>query len=210
MTRDEQKAFLEALLFLEHESVSIKQLIKNSGFDEQLIHELIHELIDEYSVRQSGLLISEVAEGFQMTAHPRFSLLLSKLYGSKQKSRLSRTLLEVLAIIAYKQPVTKSEIEKIRGVSCDRAIKQLMEKELVSISGRRETPGKPLEFGTTKQFLKIFGLKSINALPKLREIKDMEFGRDDDDDDELAEDIILEAEDAANEIDEQDNTQKNN
>lgn len=108
----------------------------------------------------------------------------------------------MLAIIAYKQPVTKSEIEKIRGVACDRAIKQLMEKELVSISGRRETPGKPLEFGTTRQFLKIFGLKSINALPKLREIKDMEFGHDDREDADYAEDIILEAEDAASEMDE--------
>jgi len=175
MSSEEKKALIEALLFIENEPVEYKVLSKHAGVSKEELTNIVHELSEEYEIRKSGLQIIEVAEGYQMMAHTRFSLVLSKIYGVKNKSRLSPSLLEVLAIIAYKQPCTKSEIEAIRGVACDRAAKQLLEKDLIKISGRRESPGKPLEFMTTRNFLKIFSLKSVKELPKLREIKEMEF-----------------------------------
>jgi len=175
VSRDEKKALIEALLFIENEPVEYVKLIKHTGLEQAELSGLVEELKTEYELRQSGLQIVEVAGGCQMIAHPRFGLVLSQIYGVKNSNKLSQTALEVLAIVAYKQPITKTEIEAIRGVSCERVLKLLMEKDLVVISGRRETPGKPLEFATTKNFLKVFGLRSIDDLPKLREIKEMEF-----------------------------------
>lgn len=175
MSRDEKKALIEALLFIENEPADFGKLVKNTGLEKEELGSLLEELKTEYELRQSGLQIVEVADGYQMIAHPRFGLVLAQIYGIKNSNKLSQTALEVLAIVAYKQPVTKTEIEEIRGVSCERVIKLLLEKDLIAISGRRESPGKPLEFATTKNFLKVFGLKSIKDLPKLREIKEMEF-----------------------------------
>lgn len=175
MSKDEKKALLESLLFIENEPVEYSLLSKHTGLEQPELSELIEELKTEYEFRKSGLQIVEVAGGCQMIAHPRFGLILSQIYGVKNTNKLSQTALEVLAIIAYKQPITKTEIENIRGVSCERVLKQVLEKDLITIKGRRETPGKPLEFGTTKKFLKVFSLKSIDDLPKLREIKEMEF-----------------------------------
>jgi segregation and condensation protein B len=173
--RDEKKALLEALLFVEGEGIETSRLLQYTGFSEEELRELITELKNEYEVRQSGLQIAEAAGGYQMIAHPRFGLALAHIFGAKSGDKLSRTSLEVLAITAYKQPVTKSEIEEIRGVSSERVIKVLLEKDLIGFSGRRESPGRPLEYTTTKNFLKVFNLASLKDLPKLRELKELEF-----------------------------------
>lgn len=175
MSSQEKKALLEAILFLENEPVEYAVLGKHLGMNRTQLADLVRELQNEYELRQSGLQIVEIAEGYQMRAHPRFSLLLSKIYNTKSKTKIPQSALEVLAVIAYKQPITKSEIEQVRGVSCERVIKQLLEKDLITISGRREGPGRPLEFGTTRNFLQVFGLSSIKDLPKLRELKELEF-----------------------------------
>ena len=175
MSRDEKKALLEALLFLESETLDPVRLMRYTGFTEEEFTGLIEELKNDYEIRQGGLQIVEAAGGYQMLAHPRFGLLLSQIYGGKNTNKLSRTSLEVLAIIAYKQPITKSEIEELRGISCERVLKTLLEKDLIGVGGRRSTPGQPLEYGTTKNFLKVFGLDSIKSLPKLRELKELEF-----------------------------------
>ncbi|MCK5266738.1 MAG: SMC-Scp complex subunit ScpB [Spirochaetes bacterium] len=179
MSVEEKKALIEALLFIENEPVPYGVICKHADITKSEMAKYMKELQDDYEVRQSGLLINEVAEGYQMIAHPRFSLILSKIYGVKNKSKLSKVSLEVLAIIAYKQPVTRAEIESVRGVSTERTIKQLLEKDLITIAGRRETVGRPIELGTTKHFLKIFNLKSVKDLPQIREIKEMEFNKTD-------------------------------
>jgi len=175
LSRDEKKALLEALLFLSADAAEPARLLRDTGFTREEFDELIAELKNEYEMRQGGLQITEVAGGYQMTAHPRFGLVLSQIFGTKNTDKLSRTSLEVLAIIAYKQPITRAEIEDIRGVSCERVLKALLEKDLIGVDGRRDSPGKPLEFATTKNFLKAFGLNSIKSLPKLRELKELEF-----------------------------------
>lgn len=174
--KEEKKALIEALLFIENEPLEYGKLCKllNTGNEE--LSQLVNELKEEYEIRQSGLQINEIAGGFQMIAHPRFSIILSRFFGVKNSNKMSRTNLVTLSIVAYKQPVTKAEIEKIRGVDCGRVLQKLLEQDLIKVVGRRDSPGKPLEYGTTKKFLKIFGLKSIQELPRLREIKEMEFG----------------------------------
>ena len=182
-SRDEKKALLEALLFIEGEVIETSKLISAADSNEEEFIELITELKNDYEMRQGGLQITEAAGGWQMTAHPRFGLALAQVYGSKSGSKLSRTSLEVLAIIAYKQPITKGEVEEIRGVSSERVFKALLEKDLIEFSGRRESPGRPLEYKTTKNFLKAFSLGSIKDLPRLRELKELEFEVRDDDKD---------------------------
>lgn len=179
--KEEKKALIEALLFVEHEPLEYAKLRKILNIKQKKLKQLIAELQEEFEIRQSGLQINEIAGGFQMIAHPRFSLILSRFHGIKNKNRMSRTNLVTLSIIAYKQPVTKGEIEQIRGVHCGRVLQKLLEQDLIQVLGRRDTAGKPLEYGTTRKFLKVFSLKSIHGLPRLREIKEMEFGLDGDD-----------------------------
>jgi len=175
MSNQEKKNILEAILFIENAPVDSKKLAKSTGLEIKELHIVAKELQEEYEVRSAGIAIVEVENGYQMIAHPRFALALSKLYAPKTQNKLSRTVMETLAIIAYRQPMTKSEVEKIRGVASDRVIKNLLEKDLIKIVGRREQPGKPLEYATTVKFLKAFSLKTVADLPRLREIKEMEF-----------------------------------
>lgn len=196
--KEEKKALIEAILFVENEPLEYGRLASLLECGDDEIRLLVGELKEEYEIRQGGLQIHEVAGGYQMIAHPRFSLLLSRFFGVKPANKMSKTNLITLAIIAYKQPVSKTEIEKIRGVDCGRVLQKLLEQDLIRILGRREGPGKPLEYGTTKKFLKLFGLKSIQELPRLREIKEMEFGVDDNEG-ETYSDAIQGAEGAAGE-----------
>jgi segregation and condensation protein B len=175
VSRDDKKALLEALLFLESDGLDSARLMTYTGFEQEELAELMAELKSEYEVRSSGLEIAEAAGLYQMRAHPRFSLALARAFGAKSTNKLSRTSMEVLAIVAYKQPITKAEIEEIRGVSSEYAIKTLLEKDLIGVASRRDSPGKPLQFSTTKNFLKVFGLTTIRDLPKLRELKELEF-----------------------------------
>jgi segregation and condensation protein B len=117
--------------------------------------------------------IIEVAGGFQIVSKEDYASYVQKLYKGRQASRLTQRALETLAIIAYKQPITKHEIENIRGVNVDGVVKTLLERNLVTIEGRQKAPGNPLLYGTTKYFLEYFGLKSLEALPKLKEIDEL-------------------------------------
>ncbi len=180
MSDQEKKNILEAILFIENAPIDAKKLSKYTGLEIKELHLVVKELQEEYEVRSAGISIVAIENGYQMMAHPRFALALSKFYAPKTQNRLSRTMMETLAIIAYRQPMTKSEVEKIRGVASDRVLKLLLEKDLIKIVGRREQPGKPLEYATTVKFLKAFSLKTVDDLPRLREIKEMEFNIRDD------------------------------
>ena len=182
------KATIEALLFVSEKPVSLEQikevlaeearqkpkLFQASGaaFAEITtaeIQEAILELKKEYEDRQSALVIAEIAGGTQMLTAADYSGAVRIFYRTRHKEKLSKPALETLAIVAYKEPATRIEIELIRGVNCDGVMAHLLEKGLIKIVGRRDVPGRPFLYGTTKQFLEYFGLKSLNDLPKLEE-----------------------------------------
>lgn len=171
MSENQQiKSIIESLLFVSEKPLMLEQ-IKDvlEGVDIVSIRQLITELKSEYQTRASGMDIVEVAGGFQMCTTSSCAPYLKKFYKIKHAEKLTMPTLETLAIVAYKQPVTRIEIESIRGVNVDGVIKSLTDKGLIRIAGRRDTPGRPFVYGTTRQFLEYFGLKSLDELPKIEE-----------------------------------------
>ncbi|MFH1269524.1 MAG: SMC-Scp complex subunit ScpB [Candidatus Omnitrophota bacterium] len=159
---------IEALLFASEKPLMLEQIksaLDNLPTDE--IRSNIEQLKDEYEKGGRGMRIVEIAGGFQMVTAPAFASFLRKLYKQRRAERLSTPALETLAIIAYKQPVTRLEIESIRNVNIDGMVKTFLEKGLVRIAGRKKAPGRPRVYGTTRQFLEHFGLKSLEELPKI-------------------------------------------
>lgn len=157
-------------MFLSGEPVTSSALRGITGMDEPEIKRFMDELIADYRNRDGGMLIAEVANGYQMVTNMRFAPWIRKLRGSQASGRLSMPALETLAIIAYKQPIIKAEVEQIRGLNSDGVIKTLLERRLIRIMGRKEGPGKPLLYGTTKEFLQHFGLKDLTELPTLKDL----------------------------------------
>lgn len=135
---------------------------------------LILQLQEKYQQEGFAIEIVEIAEGYQFLTKPAYHHTIGTYLRQTTKKRLSRAALETLSIIAYKQPVSKGDLEKIRGVSCDYSIQKLLEKELVSILGRSDAPGRPLLYGTSERFMDYFGLKSLKELPKLKDFKEPE------------------------------------
>jgi segregation and condensation protein B len=174
MEDKEAKSIIEAALFISGEPLTIDSLKKLLEIDKFNTERLIKELVSEYSLRNSGLLIVEIAGGFQMVTNPTCAPWVKKLLSTAVPKRLSQSSLETLAIIAYKQPVTKAEIEAIRGVNSDGVVKTLLERRLIKILGRKELPGRPLMYGTTKEFLQYFGLKDLTELPTLKEFAEID------------------------------------
>ncbi len=172
---ENRKSIVEALLFVSPAPLSLKQIRDViEGIKDSEITALVDELAAEYDQRQSGLQVVRVAEGFQMLTRLECSPWLRKLESVKVSNKLSQAALETLAIIAYKQPVIKAEVDAIRGVSSDGTIKTLLDRKLVKILGRKEMPGRPLLYGTTPEFLQYFGLNTISELPTLRDIEEMD------------------------------------
>jgi segregation and condensation protein B len=174
---------IEALLFATDEPLSVKQVVDIFGIldegetpssitpDEVLA--AIEELNGDYERTGRTVRIVKVAGGYQFATRPEFARWLGKMLREKSKRKLSLSALETLAVIAYKQPVTKPEIETIRGVNADYVLHTLLERSLVAIVGRAATPGRPLLYGTTKEFLKHFGVNDLSELPKPREIDEL-------------------------------------
>ncbi len=165
---------LEALLFASDTPLTIqklKELLEVSSVKD--IREGLDALDKHYQNSGSAMKIIEIAGGYQIVSKEDYASYVQKLYKGRQASRLTQRALETLAIIAYKQPITKHEIENIRGVNVDGVVKTLLERNLVTIEGRQKAPGNPLLYGTTKYFLEYFGLKSLDALPKLKEIDEL-------------------------------------
>lgn len=180
MERKELKQILEALIFVSDKPLGINQIKEVlEGLPEQDIRRLTEELNQEYQETSRSFAISEVAGGFCMITRAEFAPWLKALYKSKMKERLTRPSLETLAIIAYKQPVTKPEIEAIRGVNVDGVITTLLERNLIRIAGRKDTIGRPLLYGTTNEFLQHFGLSSLSDMPKLPEVQQLTEVKDD-------------------------------
>ncbi len=166
----EYPSVLEAILFLSGDVVSVQSLREVLGLPESDIRALMGHLIEEYRERNRGILIVEIAQGYQMVTNPECAEWVKKFRSTHSSSKLSMPALETLAIIAYKQPIIKAEIEQIRGVNSDSAIRTLYEKRLIKIMGRKEAPGRPFLYGTTREFLQYFGLKDLTELPMLKDL----------------------------------------
>ncbi len=172
---------VEALIFASDEPIDansiagiIKSVLKSDEMDLILeVEKAIMSLNKFYEDSKCAFRIIKIAGGYQFSTRPEYSRFVGFMNTEKRKKRLSQSALETLAIIAYKQPITKPEIEKIRGVSADYILSTLLEKNLICIKGRADTVGRPLLYGTTDEFLKYFGINDISELPKPREIEEI-------------------------------------
>ena len=169
------EAIIEAILFTMGDAVEVEKIAYAIGHDVETTKKIINNLMDKYAKEDRGVNIIELENSYQMCTKTDMYEYLIKVASQPKKQVLTDVLLETLSIIAYKQPVTKSEIDKIRGVSCDFAINKLLEYDLITELGRLDAPGRPLLFGTTEQFLRCFGVKSLEELPELNPVQLEEF-----------------------------------
>lgn len=163
------RAITEALIFTSSEPISVKTMALIIGVNEHTLKQMVSDLIEDYRQKQCGIQIVEVANGYQFATNPEYAVYIEKLQKMPRNIGLSQAAIETLAIVAYKQPITKAEIEALRGVSIESSLATLVDKGLIEEAGRKETPGRPILYGTTKRFLKYFGLKDLNELPKVPE-----------------------------------------
>lgn len=177
---DKLALYIESLVFAAPQPVNRKDIryaLENAfevRIPEEDIEQALHDLVTKYQSDVFSIEVVEIAEGFQFLTKPAFHHVIGAYLKQVTQRRLSRVALETLSIIAYKQPVTKAELEQIRGVNCDYAIQKLLEKELIEISGRSDGAGRPLMYITSEKFMDYFGLKNISDLPKLKELQTAE------------------------------------
>ncbi|NQT22697.1 MAG: SMC-Scp complex subunit ScpB [Candidatus Omnitrophica bacterium] len=160
---------IEALLFSSEKSLPLDKIVEIlGGVEQDSIKEAVSGLNEYYKSEDRSFHVEEIAGGYQLVTKPEYGVWLNKLY-KKPQDKLRGPSLETLAIIVYRQPITKSEIEAIRGVNVDSVLKTLIEKNLIKIRGRKDSPGRPLLYGTTEDFLQRFGLNDLKSLPPLKE-----------------------------------------
>ena len=159
------EGIIEAILFTMGNSVELSKIAASIGHDEETTRRLIHNMMDKYETDDRGIRIIELEDSFQMCTKPQMYEYLIKVARQPRRYVLTDVQLETLSIIAYRQPVTKLEIEKIRGVKSDHAVNKLVEYDLVCEVGRLDAPGKPILFGTTEEFLRRFSIHSLDELP---------------------------------------------
>lgn len=169
------EAAIEAILFTMGEAVEIDRIATAIEQDEKTTRKIIHNLMDKYANDDRGIKIIELNNSFQMCTKSEMYEYLIKVASAPKKQVLTDVMLEILSIIAYKQPVTRTEIESIRGVKSDHALNKLIEYNLVTEVGRMDAPGRPLLFGTTEEFLRKFGVTSVDDLPTINNDKYEEF-----------------------------------
>ena len=173
------KGALEALVFASEHPVRIDKLVEilssglEGGVGRKEVRSLLAEIAAQCRSEERGIYLAEVAGGYQFRTKADYASLLRKLK-AKRTPKFGRAALEVLAIIAYRQPVTRAEIEELRGVDSGGVIRSLLEKKLVRILGKKEVPGRPMIYGTTKEFLEQFGLRDLSQLPSLKEFVELE------------------------------------
>lgn len=175
MDRNKQEAIIEAILFSMGDAVSVEKLAEILEIDKKEVRKIIYEMKDKMDDSNRGVTITEINDSFQMCSKADMYEYLIDITKSSKKYSLTDTALETLSIIAYKQPVTKLDIENIRGVDCTHIINRLVELDLVKELGRLDAPGRPILFGTTEQFLRSFGVKSLDELPEMDQVQKEEF-----------------------------------
>ena len=161
----ETKAVIEGLLFAAGDSVEIDRIADIIEMDKKTTKEIISKMMDDYNIEKRGIKIIQLGSSYQMCTKPEYFDYIQRLAEPKRMQNLSNAAMEVLSIIAYRQPVTRAMIESIRGVSCDAIINRLIERNLIEETGRLDVPGRPMIFGTTEEFLRSFGVADLTELP---------------------------------------------
>jgi segregation and condensation protein B len=166
----ELQRVIEALLFSSDRPVTARRLAEMSGAkDGRQVRTLLRRLKREYDEQGRAFGVEEIAGGFQLLTRPEYAMWISRLHSRQQSDSLSKAALETLAIVAYRQPITRAEVDDIRGVQCGPMLRALVDRRLIKVVGRAEELGRPLLYGTTRRFLEVFGLKSLSELPKRSE-----------------------------------------
>ncbi|WP_317366478.1 SMC-Scp complex subunit ScpB [uncultured Tyzzerella sp.] len=173
MDKKNIESIIEAILFANGEPVPLKNIAYAIEKKEDEAKDIIEHIINKYEKEDRGIKIIKIDNSYQMCTNPNYFSYIKSLYAVPQKRTISQTLLETLAIVAYKQPITKSQIEYIRGVSCEHAINSLIKYELIEEKGRLDAIGKPILFGTTDYFLKYFGFSSLDSMPNIDNEEDI-------------------------------------
>jgi segregation and condensation protein B len=163
------RGIIEALVFASSEPVRLREIAEILGIHEYTVRDLLDDLMSEYSQNQRGIQITQVAGGYQFATNPAYADFIKKMKKTPRHTPLSQAALETLAIIAYKQPVTRAEIEALRGVSVDSSLNTLLERGLIEEKGRKDGPGRPILYATTGNFLKYFGLTDLSELPAIED-----------------------------------------
>ena len=172
--RDETRQAIGALLFASDRPLSIGRIAEAlADIDPDIVANLMQELREDINARDLPFTLTEIAGGYQFVTKPQYAPYVRRLFQIKKSKQLSKALLETLAIIAYKQPVTRAEVESIRGVSVSYAFESLQEKRLIRVVGVAELPGRPKLYRTTDEFLIHFGLKTLRELPSIEELREM-------------------------------------
>jgi segregation and condensation protein B len=166
-------SIIEALIFVADEPITVKTIAEVLEEDRETVEAAVEELKKEYDERESGLQLREIAGGWQISTRTEFHEEIRRFLKTRPSAKLSLPALETLAVIAYKQPVTVPEILEIRGVQSASAIKTLLDKRLIVAKGRKETVGRPMQYGTSKDFLIQFGLKDLSELPSIEDFEDL-------------------------------------
>lgn len=175
MEKKELEAAAEAILFTMGNAVEVERIARAIGISVEDTRKMLCAMKEKYETEGRGIRLIELEDSFQMCTKPQFYEYLIKIAKQPKKMILTDAVLETLSIIAYKQPVTRIELEKIRGVKCDHAVNKLIEFNLVKEVGRLDAPGRPLLFGTTEEFLRRFGVSSIDDLPEVSPVKMEDF-----------------------------------
>ena len=168
---EEAAGTVEAILFASETPLSASRIAHVGELPQGAVKRAIETLTARYEAVGSAFRIEEIAGGYQVMTCPEYNDVVSRLFESRKDTRLSQAALETLAITAYRQPILRADIEAIRGVACGEVLRGLMEKQLVKIVGRAEVIGRPMLYGTTKRFLEVFGLKGLDDLPKVEELR---------------------------------------
>ncbi len=165
-------AVIEALIFVSDEPLTVRTLVKLLTEDKDTVNAALDQLSKEYDERESGLQVRNIGGGWQMSTRPEFHEDIRALLKTRPSAKLSLASLETLAVIAYKQPVTVPEILEIRGVQSASSIKTLLDKRLIVSKGRKDTVGRPMQYGTSQEFMIQFGLKDLSELPSIEDFED--------------------------------------
>ncbi len=173
---EERQGIIEALIYVADEPLSVRSIAEVLGEDQSVVEEAVAGLADEFNRRGGGLQLREIAGGWQFATRPEYHEHVRAFLRTRPSAKLSIASLETLAVIAYKQPITVPEILDIRGVQSPSAIKTLLDKKLIVAKGRKETVGRPMMYGTSKEFLIQFGLKDLSELPSIEDFEDLASG----------------------------------
>ncbi|MBZ4646826.1 MAG: segregation and condensation protein [Petroclostridium sp.] len=169
----EIESIIEGILFASGDAVHIEKLSDILQIDKNTLRSIMNRMMDYYSYERRGIQIIEIDNCYQLCTRPEYYEYIRKLVEPKHKQGLSNAALETLAIIAYNQPVTRSDIEQIRGVNCDSALNRLLDRGLIEEKGRLDAPGKPILYRTTREFLRCFGLRSLEELPQMHGLDEL-------------------------------------